>query len=66
MLMFVGTYSSYFVTNHCPSSLSALRAMSSLTFGSVGDIIAICGIIQQVVQALSDTRGSAPEYVIGR
>ena len=38
--------------------------MSSLTFGSVGDIIAVCGIIQQVVQALSDTRGSAPECVI--
>ena len=35
--------------------------MSSLTFGSVGDIIAICGIIQQVVQSLSDTCGSAPQ-----
>ena len=35
----------------------------SMTFGSVGDIIAVCGIIRQVVQALSDSRGSAPECV---
>ena len=33
----------------------------SVTFGSVGDIIAICQIVQSVVKALGDSQGSAPE-----
>jgi len=36
--------------------------MASFTFGSVGDIIAICQIVQSTVYALSDARGSAAEY----
>ena len=36
--------------------------MSGISFGSVGDIIAICQIMQGVVKALSDSQGSAPEY----
>jgi hypothetical protein len=41
--------------------------MASFTFGSVGDIIAICQIRQSTVSALNDARGSAAEYqVLGR
>ena len=36
--------------------------MASLTIGSVGDIITICDILRTVVQALSESRGSATEY----
>ena len=36
--------------------------MASLTIGSVGDIITICDILRTVVQALSESRGSAAEY----
>ncbi len=32
--------------------------MSGLTFGSVGDIIAVCEIVRQLVQALSESRVS--------
>lgn len=33
-----------------------------ITFGSVGDIISLCGLIQKLVKALDDARGSAREY----
>ena len=33
-----------------------------ITFGSVGDIISLCGIIQKLVKALDETRGSAQDY----
>ncbi|OCL03673.1 hypothetical protein AOQ84DRAFT_302355 [Glonium stellatum] len=33
-----------------------------ITFGSVGDIISLCGIIQNLVKALDDARGSVHEY----
>jgi hypothetical protein len=36
--------------------------MSGITFGSVGDIIAVWQIALQLAQALSDSRGSAKEY----
>lgn len=36
--------------------------MASFTFGSVGDIIAICQIVQTTVAALSDARGSQADY----
>jgi hypothetical protein len=36
--------------------------MSGITFGSVGDIIAVGQIAVQLVQALSDSRGSTKEY----
>ncbi|MCJ1334191.1 hypothetical protein MMC10_010898 [Thelotrema lepadinum] len=36
--------------------------MASLTFGSVGDIVTVCGIIIDVVKALSESRGSAADY----
>jgi hypothetical protein len=39
-----------------------LQAMASFTFDSVGDIIAICRIVQSTVSALSDARGSAVKY----
>jgi hypothetical protein len=35
---------------------------SGITFGSIGDIIAVGQIAVSLVKALSDTRGSAPEY----
>lgn len=34
----------------------------SITFGSVGDIIAVCILVKDCVHALSDTNGSAAEY----
>ena len=36
--------------------------MASVTFGSVGDIIAICQVISTTINALSASRGSAVEY----
>ena len=36
--------------------------MASLTIGNIGDIIAICDVLRTVVQALSESRGSAAEY----
>ena len=36
--------------------------MSGITFGSVGDIIAVWQIARQLTQAVSDSRGSAKEY----
>ena len=33
-----------------------------ITFGSVGDIIAVAQIVTQIISALSDSRGSAVEY----
>ncbi|KAJ4353517.1 uncharacterized protein N0V89_005247 [Didymosphaeria variabile] len=33
-----------------------------VTFGSVGDIIAVCILVKDCVDALSETRGSAAEY----
>jgi hypothetical protein len=36
--------------------------MSGISFGSVGDIIAVGQIALQLAQALSDSRGSAKEY----
>jgi hypothetical protein len=33
-----------------------------ITFGSVGDILAICALVKDCVDALSDTNGSAPQY----
>jgi hypothetical protein len=36
--------------------------MSGITFGSVGDIIAVWQIALQLAQALSKSRGSAREY----
>lgn len=34
----------------------------SITFGSVGDIIAVCLLVKDCVGALSETNGSAAEY----
>ncbi|KAL8845781.1 MAG: hypothetical protein Q9221_009079 [Calogaya cf. arnoldii] len=34
----------------------------AVSFGSVGDIIAVCQVVYNVVKALSDTQGSAPKY----
>lgn len=36
--------------------------MSGITFGSVGDIIAVGQIVWALAQALSNSRGSAKEY----
>ena len=36
--------------------------MSGITFGSVGDIVAVGEIAWNIAQALSSTRGSAQEY----
>lgn len=36
--------------------------MSSITFGSVGDIIAVCLLAKQIVDALDSSKGSASEY----
>ena len=36
--------------------------MASVTFGSVGDIIAICQIITTAIKSLSTSRGSDVEY----
>lgn len=36
--------------------------MSGITFGSVGDIIAVGQIALQLAKALSDSRGSAKAY----
>lgn len=36
--------------------------MSAITFGSVGDIIAVGQIAVDLAQALSNTRGSAKDY----
>lgn len=33
-----------------------------VTFGSVGDIIAVCVLVKDCVEALSDTHGSAAQY----
>lgn len=35
---------------------------AALTFGSLGDIIAICQLVNELGQALSDSRGSGREY----
>ena len=34
----------------------------SVTFGSVGDIIAVCQLVIQAVKAISDSKGSSSEY----
>lgn len=34
----------------------------SLTCGSVGDIIAVCLLVKQLIEALDDCRGSSTEY----
>lgn len=34
----------------------------SVTFSSVGDIIAVCQLVTQAVKAISDSRGSSSEY----
>lgn len=36
--------------------------MSSITFGSVGNIIAVCLLAKQIVDALDSSKGSASEY----
>lgn len=36
--------------------------MSGITFGSVGDIIAVAQIASALALALNDSRGSAKEY----
>ena len=36
--------------------------MAAITFGSVGDIIAVCQVIKTTIHALSTSRGSAAEY----
>lgn len=36
--------------------------MSSVTFGSVGDIITVCLLAKSIVKALDDSRGSSAEY----
>lgn len=36
--------------------------MSSVTFGSVGDIITVCLLAHSIVKALDDSRGSSAEY----
>lgn len=36
--------------------------MSAVTFGSVGDIIAVCLLAKQIVDSLDSARGSAAEY----
>lgn len=39
----------------------------AVTFGSVGDIIAICQLVQTAVSALNEARGSAADYqALGR
>jgi hypothetical protein len=35
---------------------------AALTFGSVGDVIALCGLAVELSRALSHARGSAAEY----
>ncbi|OIW29088.1 hypothetical protein CONLIGDRAFT_633272 [Coniochaeta ligniaria NRRL 30616] len=39
---------------------------AALTFGSVGDIIAVCGLAVELSKALSSARGSAKEYQVLR
>ncbi|KAM0283908.1 hypothetical protein ACHAQH_002290 [Verticillium albo-atrum] len=34
----------------------------ALTFGSVGDLLAICLIVKDIIYALDDSRGSAKDY----
>jgi hypothetical protein len=41
---------------------AAARTMSEITFGSVGDIIAVGQIALLLAKALSDARGSVKEY----
>lgn len=36
--------------------------MSSVTFGSVGDIITVCLLAKSIVEALDDSRGASAEY----
>lgn len=36
--------------------------MTSVTFGSVGDILAVCLLVKDLIRALDDCRGSADEY----
>ena len=36
--------------------------MASFTFGSVGDIITICGILGEVIRSLNSSRGASVEY----
>lgn len=36
--------------------------MSSVTFGSVGDIITVCLLAKSIAKALDDSRGSSAEY----
>ena len=36
--------------------------MASITFGSIGDLVATCQVIVNIVNALSASRGSAIEY----
>ena len=33
-----------------------------VTFGSVGDIISVCGLIKQLKDTLSDTKGSSADF----
>ena len=41
---------------------SVLNNMASITFGSIGDLVATCQVIVNIVNALSASRGSAIEY----
>lgn len=36
--------------------------MSTITFGSVGDIISICLLAKEIIGAIDESRGSAKEY----
>lgn len=42
---------------HCVQTL-----MSGITFGSVGDVIAVGQVAWALAQALTDSRGSSKEY----
>jgi hypothetical protein len=42
--------------------ISAFVPEMAVSFGSVGDIIAVCLIVKDLVAALDDSRGSAAEY----
>ena len=36
--------------------------MASITFGSVGDIVTVCGLVRKAIIALSKSRGSSAQY----
>jgi len=49
--------------SHKPHVSTTLRSFDMpITFGSVGDIIAVCVLVKDCVDALSDTTGSAAQY----